>query len=227
MRISDRRVRLGRLQVYIEPRDIWVGVYLDPKAVYLCPLPLVVLRWDRHEHDRIECGCELTAADIPAEFRTRRNAVYFCATCAVSEGEEHLEWCTRQGVMATRPQAAVADPMPVFVIKAKDKLALRAVDAYRRLCKELGLDEQARQVAAAYNEMTEWRDRNPGEIKLPDHPHVPAAGPTHSQPDGVYFCPTSGDVESPRDGGFDVCCDRPDLHRPATAPYPRKEDNRG
>lgn len=33
---------------------------------------------------------------------------------------------------------------------------------------------------------------------------------------GLYFCPTSGDVEDPRHGGFDVCCDRPDLHRPAS-----------
>jgi hypothetical protein len=64
--------------------------------------------------------------------------------------------------------------MPVFTIKAKDKLALRAVDAYRVLCEGLGLDEQAREVERAYTEMAEWRQRNPGEIKLPDHKHVPA-----------------------------------------------------
>jgi hypothetical protein len=29
----------------------------------------------------------------------------------------------------------------------------------------------------------------------------------------LYFCPSSGDVESPRHGGFDTCCGRPDLHR--------------
>ncbi|MFC3988753.1 hypothetical protein [Actinoplanes siamensis] len=27
-----------------------------------------------------------------------------------------------------------------------------------------------------------------------------------------YFCPTSGEVEHPRLGGFTVCCSRPDLH---------------
>ncbi|MDJ0342226.1 hypothetical protein QMK19_03370 [Streptomyces sp. H10-C2] len=32
-------------------------------------------------------------------------------------------------------------------------------------------------------------------------------------PGAIYFCPTSGDVESPIHGGFDTCCDRPDLHR--------------
>lgn len=31
---------------------------------------------------------------------------------------------------------------------------------------------------------------------------------------GLYWCPTSGQTESDCHGGFDVCCDRPDLHRP-------------
>ena len=32
-----------------------------------------------------------------------------------------------------------------------------------------------------------------------------------------YFCPASGDVECPRHGGFDVCCDRPGDHVPVPA----------
>lgn len=32
----------------------------------------------------------------------------------------------------------------------------------------------------------------------------------------VYYCPTSGDTESDCHGGFDQCCDRPDLHRPVS-----------
>lgn len=40
---------------------------------------------------------------------------------------------------------------------------------------------------------------------------APAVGTT-------YFCPTSGDVESSIHGGFDTCCDRPDLHRPVATP---------
>lgn len=31
---------------------------------------------------------------------------------------------------------------------------------------------------------------------------------------GRYFCPTSEEVESQSGGGFDQCCDRPDLHVP-------------
>jgi hypothetical protein len=65
-KLSDHRVTLGRVQLYIEPRDAWIGVYIAPRATFVCPLPFVVLRWDRHRHDPIECACELTAADAPA-----------------------------------------------------------------------------------------------------------------------------------------------------------------
>lgn len=36
-----------RLSVYIEPRDWWVGVYVAPGAVFVCPLPTLVFRWQR------------------------------------------------------------------------------------------------------------------------------------------------------------------------------------
>jgi hypothetical protein len=65
------------------------------------------------------------------------------------------------------------DPMPVFTIKAKDKLAVRAVEAYRRLCLELGLDAQADEVDKAIAEIVTWRKAHPDQVKLPDHPHVP------------------------------------------------------
>jgi hypothetical protein len=45
-----RRGWLGRLRFYIEPRDIWVGVYVARDAVYVCPLPLVVIRYRRRGH---------------------------------------------------------------------------------------------------------------------------------------------------------------------------------
>lgn len=68
------------------------------------------------------------------------------------------------------------DPMPVFVIKAKDKLALRTLAAYQDFCTELGLDEQANEVGKASDEMVDWRSRNPDQVKLPDHMHVPVDG---------------------------------------------------
>jgi hypothetical protein len=48
-----KRLRLGRrLAVYIEPRDIWIGVYVAPDRIYVCPLPMLVFRWSRR------CACE-------------------------------------------------------------------------------------------------------------------------------------------------------------------------
>lgn len=30
--------------VYIEPRDWWVGAFISDRAVYVCPLPCLVIR---------------------------------------------------------------------------------------------------------------------------------------------------------------------------------------
>jgi hypothetical protein len=38
---------MRRLKVYVEPRDLWVGLYISNDAVYVCPLPCVVIRWRR------------------------------------------------------------------------------------------------------------------------------------------------------------------------------------
>lgn len=43
----SRRLVAGRLSVYVEPRDAWVGVYVAPRAVYVCVLPFLVLKWRR------------------------------------------------------------------------------------------------------------------------------------------------------------------------------------
>jgi hypothetical protein len=37
----------GRLSIYIEPRDLWVGAYISETAIYICPLPMLVLKWRR------------------------------------------------------------------------------------------------------------------------------------------------------------------------------------
>jgi hypothetical protein len=46
-RLSDRRLRLGRISAYVEWRDIWMGVYIAPSAVYVCALPTLVIKVDR------------------------------------------------------------------------------------------------------------------------------------------------------------------------------------
>ncbi len=42
-----KRIHVGRVSLYIEPRDIWIGVFVSPIAVYICPLPMCVIRWHR------------------------------------------------------------------------------------------------------------------------------------------------------------------------------------
>lgn len=40
-----KRLQLGRrVQLYLEPRDVWVGAYVGHLSVYVCPVPFVVIR---------------------------------------------------------------------------------------------------------------------------------------------------------------------------------------
>jgi hypothetical protein len=36
-----------RVRFYFEPRDAWVGAYIAKDAVYVCPLPFLVIRFRR------------------------------------------------------------------------------------------------------------------------------------------------------------------------------------
>lgn len=36
-----------RVRIYFEPRDVWIGAYVAKGAVYVCPLPCLVIRWQR------------------------------------------------------------------------------------------------------------------------------------------------------------------------------------
>jgi len=39
--------RIGRLSLVFEPRDVWVGVFFGPGAVYVCVVPCLPLRWEK------------------------------------------------------------------------------------------------------------------------------------------------------------------------------------
>lgn len=54
-----------------------------------------------------------------------------------------------------------------------------------------------------------------GTIEAPKAPYLckEVGGEAECKP--VYWCPTAGEYESPCHGGFDVCCRRPELHRPS------------
>lgn len=92
----------------------------------------------------------------------------------IPEPEYLLAELEKLGYYVVRAAHPVSpDPMPVFVIKGKDRLAPAAVDAYFTLCLAQGLPEQAAEVADAAREIREWQDRNPDLVKTPNHPHVP------------------------------------------------------
>ncbi len=38
---------MRNLRVYVDLRDWWVGYYRGDRHHYVCPLPTVVIRWDR------------------------------------------------------------------------------------------------------------------------------------------------------------------------------------
>jgi len=46
--VAAVRLRIGsRLQLYAERRDVWAGFYVAPDAIYVCLLPMLVIRWQR------------------------------------------------------------------------------------------------------------------------------------------------------------------------------------
>jgi hypothetical protein len=67
--------------------------------------------------------------------------------------------------------------MPVFVLKAKDKLATSAIRAYHASCLRAGLTHQAKEVMKAHQEIRDWQRAHPDEMKLPDHDHRSAGEP--------------------------------------------------
>jgi F420-dependent methylenetetrahydromethanopterin dehydrogenase len=71
----------------------------------------------------------------------------------------------------------MSDPMPTFVIKARDNLAPGAIANYAILCETAGLYVQAREVRKALAEVVSWREAHREECKWPDHMHVPAGLP--------------------------------------------------
>lgn len=39
--------RRGRLSLVLEPRDVWIGLYVAHGAVYVCLVPCLPLKWER------------------------------------------------------------------------------------------------------------------------------------------------------------------------------------
>lgn len=69
------------------------------------------------------------------------------------------------------------DPMPVFVLKAKDNFAPRIIAEYIRQLDIQQMYDQAQHTLAALAEVSGWRERHPELCKWPDHEHIPAGQP--------------------------------------------------
>lgn len=95
------------------------------------------------------------------------------------------------------------DPMPVFVVKGKDFLAPGTVEAYRDMCVDAGLANQAREVALAHEEIMQWQTRNPHRLRWPAHEHVPVTTKATRTKDGHLTC-GFGRCEQPIGGALMV-----------------------
>jgi hypothetical protein len=47
--LTTRLLRWGRLSLVLEPRDIWIGLYVGSDAIYLTLIPCLPIRWARKE----------------------------------------------------------------------------------------------------------------------------------------------------------------------------------
>ncbi|MFC6081033.1 hypothetical protein [Sphaerisporangium aureirubrum] len=45
--MKTRLAAAGRLTLWFEPRDWWVGGYSADDAIYICIVPFLALRWAR------------------------------------------------------------------------------------------------------------------------------------------------------------------------------------
>lgn len=70
-----------------------------------------------------------------------------------------------------------AHPMPVFVVKAQDRLAPDAIAAYSKLCLDGDLLGQWAEVQSALAEVVVWQQMHPDLVKTPSHKHVSAIQP--------------------------------------------------
>lgn len=50
--LSTVLLRRGRLSLVFEPRDLWLGLYVAPGALYVCLVPCLPLRWQWRKPER-------------------------------------------------------------------------------------------------------------------------------------------------------------------------------
>lgn len=94
----SRRLSLGRLQLYAEPRDAWIGAYIAAEAIYICLLPFLVIRWRRRPPAVLNLGHRRLGPIASAA----------CDTCPAHAGQPHRRGCDRIPTSWWQPQRARA-----------------------------------------------------------------------------------------------------------------------
>ncbi|MGE5830694.1 MAG: hypothetical protein ACM30G_20350 [Micromonosporaceae bacterium] len=87
------RLTVGRLQVYLEPRDVWIGVYVAPDAIYVCPLPMLVFRWTRRRRWLLDKASDELIGGIKTEPPPKPvdlSAIPIVASDAVPDGQIYV-----------------------------------------------------------------------------------------------------------------------------------------
>lgn len=60
------------------------------------------------------------------------------------------------------------DGIPIFVLTAKDRLALDTIIAYREMCAKACTPEHFQGVEKRIDDFYKWRIKNEGKMKMPD-----------------------------------------------------------
>jgi hypothetical protein len=69
---------------------------------------------------------------------------------------------------AHRLEAKLLPGEPWFALRAKDRYSIRGVEAYAKLCEDMGLVDHAAGVRQAIKQMKAWQEVNQDKLKIPD-----------------------------------------------------------
>lgn len=87
------------MKVYIDTNDWWIGYYRGDTHHYVCPLPCVVIRWNRRSRDTAEGGPYGFVPPYPVDLYGPGCP---CSACATQD--ESLEMLTFRQVMPLCPE---------------------------------------------------------------------------------------------------------------------------
>jgi hypothetical protein len=166
------------------------------------------------QHERVcravaDIILEVTAVQAPTTDRGALRDRIAEALMRWAEGNNAPQYAAMRRPETVRANAySRADAVLTVLPAPVDRAAVlrEAADEAERVAESLRAHHEFERSTGALDVMTELR-RLADEAQPAEHVCKPGAS--------TYHCPTSGQTESDCHGGFDTCCDRPDLHQPA------------